>query len=107
MSMRIDVTGLRFGKLVAISRIGSTNESPLLSNRSNQDSIWACRCDCGSAIEARLSNLRQGKQISCGCVGRARSDPVLHEKRNVVSAETQHTERGRLDAELLARMTSR
>lgn len=60
---RIDITGQRFGRLVAKKRL-ETKSSP--SGR--KYSVWLCRCDCGKYIEARLNNLRQGSVSSCGCL---------------------------------------
>ena len=54
-----DITGNRYGALVAIERAGSTSEGLAL---------WRCRCDCGGEIVARGANLRSGNTTSCGCV---------------------------------------
>lgn len=53
----LDLTGQRFGMLVAIR----------LHERVNGQAVWACRCDCGNESMARLGNLRRGHTISCGC----------------------------------------
>jgi hypothetical protein len=53
---RLDLTGQRFGRLVAMSIIGAGR--------------WACICDCGRTGEFRVSNLRSGKTKSCGCLPR-------------------------------------
>ena len=51
----IDITGQRFGKLIAKRHIG--------------DSIWECQCDCGKTINVYSSNLRRAIRgtRSCGC----------------------------------------
>jgi hypothetical protein len=54
----VDVTGQKFGRLTAVSRVGSRN----------RDSIWLCRCDCGRSHRAILYNLRNGHTRSCGCL---------------------------------------
>lgn len=51
-----DVTGLRFGKLVAIRRVDGAKYTS-----------WECRCDCGKTTVASLSNLSSGTTKSCGC----------------------------------------
>jgi HNH endonuclease len=51
-----DITGLRFGKLVAIRPTG------LVDSRMR----WLCYCDCGGTIIVRLNNLQRGTQ-ACGC----------------------------------------
>ena len=50
-----DLTGKRFGKLVAIKR-------------DEQDSYkWVCKCDCGNYNSIYMHNLTSGKSKSCGC----------------------------------------
>lgn len=53
----VDISGQRFGKLVAIDRVG----------RKGHNTIWLVQCDCGNKTEALLSNIRSGKTKSCGC----------------------------------------
>ncbi len=57
---RINIEGIKFGKLMPIKRVRSKN-----SNHFNQ---WLCKCDCGNDVIASTSALRSGKQKSCGCV---------------------------------------
>ncbi len=54
----IDISGQRFGRLVAIKTVGSS--------RAGQK-IWKCRCDCGEYSTVFGSNLRLGNIKSCGC----------------------------------------
>lgn len=54
---RVDISGQRFGNLVAIS---------LGVNPQNGNTEWLCKCDCGKALYIALTNLRSG-QKSCGC----------------------------------------
>lgn len=56
---RIDITGQRFGKLVALS--------PIYSGNKEKHTKWKCQCDCGNIVEIDLGNLRSGKTQSCGC----------------------------------------
>lgn len=56
---RIDITGQRFGKLVALS--------PIYSGNKDKHTKWLCKCDCGNTLEVDLGNLRQGFSQSCGC----------------------------------------
>ena len=53
-----DITGKRFGRLVAIERVGSQHKSPL----------WKCICDCGNIIDVSLQKLNTGDTKSCGCL---------------------------------------
>lgn len=55
---RVDITGKRFGRLVATE----------LAVRS--PSTWVCKCDCGQIHRVRLGNLRSGHIRSCGCFSR-------------------------------------
>jgi hypothetical protein len=52
-----DLTGKRFGALVAVR----------LAGRRGGVTFWACRCDCGAEVEAPLWALRPGHRTSCGC----------------------------------------
>jgi hypothetical protein len=61
--IRIDMTGLRFGRLVglehAFSRHGHAH--------------WLFLCDCGTQIVTNGTSVRAGKTSSCGCLHRERS----------------------------------
>ena len=65
---RIDITGQRFGRLIAIK---STRVQ-------GKQTYWECMCDCGSVVEISLGNLRSGNTTSCGC---ALKDSLI--KRNL------------------------
>lgn len=58
MPKKRDLTGQRFGSLVAISICG-------------QDSIgryvWKCKCDCGKEVTNHVGSLTTGHIKSCGC----------------------------------------
>jgi len=58
MRVRIDITGQRFGRLIALCI-----STELLSDRP----AWFCRCDCGKELTVRGNFLRSGKSTSCGC----------------------------------------
>lgn len=53
-----DITGERFGRLVALKHVGSEN------NRA----LWMCVCDCGKVVVTSGFSLRQGEKKSCGCL---------------------------------------
>jgi hypothetical protein len=36
----------------------------------NRHTHWLCRCDCGTEITARTTDLRSGNSASCGCLRR-------------------------------------
>ena len=63
----IDVSGSRFGKLVALRPT---------DDRSGHDVVWICLCDCQAGLaeptytKASLGSLRSGHTQSCGCFRR-------------------------------------
>lgn len=59
MAKRLDITGMRFGRLVAIKRVH--NEYPTVTR-------WLFRCDCGNMIETRTQRVVNGITKSCGCL---------------------------------------
>lgn len=58
MRNAIDISGQRFGKLVAVERSGSAKDNAAL---------WKCKCDCGNTIVTRARSLIVGHTKSCGC----------------------------------------
>lgn len=54
-----DISGQRFGKLVVIERVGTSND---------RKAKWRCLCDCGNIYVTTGKNLREGSVISCGCI---------------------------------------
>jgi hypothetical protein len=67
----VDITGERFGKLVAIK---PTDE------RSGGKVKWLFKCDCGNETIIAASNVRNGNTSSCGCLRR-------NELKNIEFAE--------------------
>lgn len=57
-----DLTGQRFGKLVAIER---------LDEKYGNSYLWKCRCDCGNLVNVSASALISGNKKSCGCLKRS------------------------------------
>ena len=55
---KLDLTGIRFGRLVA--------ESP--ADNDKKFTKWLCRCDCGGEKAVRTNQLRTGVTKSCGCL---------------------------------------
>lgn len=66
---KIDITGQRFGKLVALF--------PVYSNDRNKHTKWHCKCDCGNEIDIDLGNLRQGFSKSCGCTQSIQEEQII------------------------------
>ena len=59
MSRVSDLTGMRFGRLVVVSRAGSNAKG---------NALWRCRCDCGKETVVVGYSLNGGRSKSCGCL---------------------------------------
>lgn len=59
--MMIDLTGIRFGRLIVSERYGLTEKGEV---------IWQCSCDCGNTCHVASIYLRDGRTSSCGCLRR-------------------------------------
>lgn len=59
-----DLTGQRFGKLVAKKNLGRIDPSQTCY-------YWECVCDCGSTIITRGTSLTSGHALSCGECGKS------------------------------------
>lgn len=57
MSERIDMSNMRFGKLIVLEKTESIN------NRAT----WKCKCDCGNILIVKGVDLRRNNIKSCGC----------------------------------------
>lgn len=61
MAKAMNLTGIRFGKLVALNRIpNSFNEAG-----KRTCAKWVCRCDCGGSREVFVQRLLNGKVYDC------------------------------------------
>lgn len=69
-----DLTGQRFGKLVAIKTIGK--------RKGSGSYIWECLCDCGNKTYRTLLELRRSKIVSCGCYHSSFNPNLTEEDRN-------------------------
>lgn len=56
-----DITGKRFGRLVALGPVGRAGGEKI---------VWRCRCDCGKETDVRAGDLCKGNTRSCGCLRR-------------------------------------
>lgn len=64
-----DLTGERFGRLVAVERSGRNSANKI---------TWLCRCDCGGTITTAGNALGEGRTASCGCLRREAAWTVKH-----------------------------
>lgn len=53
-----DISGQRFGKLVAVECLGKDKHNNYL---------WLCKCDCGNTTNVTKTDLQRGHSKSCGC----------------------------------------
>lgn len=53
-----DISGKRFGRLIALHRLHNTKGK----------TKWLCICDCGNITEVKLNSLNNGDTRSCGCL---------------------------------------
>ena len=72
MGKLIDLTGKRFGKLLVLRRLGTTEDGVPL---------WECQCECGNIRPIRGTSLRRGNTQSCGCLHKEVTSKV-HKKFN-------------------------
>lgn len=66
----VDITGQRFGSLVAVSCTDSDG--------SGKGARWLCQCDCGNTSTPLGLSLRIGNTRSCGCGRRQKGNRLPH-----------------------------
>lgn len=59
MGAPLDISGQRFGSLVALEPT---------SERRGGKIVWRCRCDCGNETFVTAKDLKSGNTKSCGCL---------------------------------------
>lgn len=72
-----DLTGQRFGRLVAVESVGRDSRSTYR--------LWRCICDCGNECYVNTNNLTSGDTRSCGCL-----KSELTSKRNSTHHKSNH-----------------
>jgi hypothetical protein len=65
MSKIKDLTGQRFGYLVAIENVGKNERNQI---------VWHCKCDCGGTKNVSSEFLIRGSVKSCGCINKRLSE---------------------------------
>lgn len=71
-----DVTGIRFGHLVAIEKTDP-------NARTGYSTYWRCQCDCGQLTDKLCSNLIKNNTTSCGCVKGSTKGKIGHVKHGI------------------------
>ena len=54
-----DLTGMTFGRLRVIRRVGTDK---------HRKPLWRCKCECGKTTIVNTSCLKSGNTKSCGCL---------------------------------------
>lgn len=62
MGHTVDLVGKKFGRLSVLAK---TDMRDICGNV-----LWKCRCECGSIIDVRTANLKNGHCQSCGCLNK-------------------------------------
>lgn len=57
---KTDITGQRFGRLIALR--------PTEQRHGSGSVVWECQCDCGKSAYYTVNQLRYGNVRSCGCL---------------------------------------
>lgn len=70
MPVLLDITDLRFTRLVAKNRAGKDHKGR---------NLWLCLCDCGNEKIVQIGALRSGNTKSCGCLDR---DLLIERNKN-------------------------
>ena len=66
MSLKRDITGRRFGSLVAVECVGKIRAG----------FTWMMKCDCGASLSLPVHELRIRKSLSCGECAKANTDTM-------------------------------
>lgn len=83
-----DITGLRFGRLLAIELDGY-----YASPGHRRHAQWLCTCDCGGEIVVSTNSLITGNTRSCGCLATERKQSLTGNKNPFYGKK--HTEETR------------
>jgi hypothetical protein len=69
-----DISGMRFGRLVAIRPTGEKSGTSL---------VWLCSCDCGKSKNISVKLLVEGRRKSCGCkmITHAEAERLVERKK--------------------------
>lgn len=69
-TVKNDITGKRFGRLVAVKFVPDDSEF----------SKFECVCDCGKTVIVMAQSLNRGATVSCGCYGsdKRRAEKTIH-----------------------------
>lgn len=80
MSVKTDLIGKRFGKLVVVSLYSNASRNPPTARK------WLCKCDCGNEVIVIGRNLGSGNTQSCGCLKKTVKGAYLPNKNRVYNS---------------------
>lgn len=80
MTNYMDVTGKRYGKLVATKCVGSVLVGDPAKNQ--RKTLWEFKCDCGNTVTKKLAHVAKGDTTNCGCERASRLE-ALWEKNTL------------------------
>lgn len=79
MGAYLDISGQRYGRLVAIERC---------KRKKGKKTAWMCVCDCGNEANVNLGDLRSGRTKSCGCYRRENTAIIGKTAKRVTHGDT-------------------
>jgi len=95
----VDITGKRFGRLVATKIVGRDKAGHLR---------WECKCDCGNKITALSTNLLTGDIISCKCKQRENRyllSNIAKSKKFIITRDDEICARRRYNRRYMNKLT--
>jgi hypothetical protein len=87
-----DLTGNRYGRLVALRR-----------EPSERYTKWACQCDCGNLKTVQAVSLKNGDTQSCGCLFRERASKRFKGRKDRITHGLSRSPEYRVWASMLER----
>ena len=69
-----DITGNRYGRLVAVS-IDHKNKR-VVNGKTLTTTYWKCKCDCGNECVVAINQLTANKTKSCGCLQKENQNKI-------------------------------
>lgn len=85
MGSFIDLTGMSFGRIYVIERNGYDKSGKIL---------WKCKCSCGEIKNIRGNDLRSGKVLSCGCLGKEKRQ-ISNQNKNFTKVSYRENLKGK------------
>lgn len=80
MPAALDLTGRRFGSLVALDRVGQDRFGAWM---------WRCQCDCGVEVEVRGATLAAGRTSACASCATSRASTTHGQSNSALYSRWQ------------------